>query len=68
MEASRLATSRLTTNHSQRLNSGKSLDTGCCEGHGTQKNLSSKMLSSKEINSFDLLPLTFRLKFLTVIG
>jgi len=25
-------------------------------------------MSSKEINSFDLLPLTFRLKFLTMIG
>jgi len=26
-----LTTSRLTTSHSQRLNSGKSLDTGCCK-------------------------------------
>jgi len=33
------------------------------KGHGTQKNL-----SSKEINSFDLLLFMFRLKFLTVIG
>jgi len=34
----------------------------------THKKLKSSNVSSKEINSFDLLSLTFRLKFLTVIG
>jgi len=33
------------------------------KGYRTQKNL-----SGKKINSFDLLPLTFRLKFLIMIG